>query len=119
MSSSVPGRQGVLSAACQSQVQIGLDKVFQISVVLTSPHTSDSLHATLLDTMKCSCRQMFLPPQILWKRALFMPSLLIRKWGCGAFIQRAPKATWSPRPPLQTLGENEQGFVCSVLGRGG
>lgn len=34
-SSLVPGRQCVLSASCQSQVQIGLDGAFQVSFVLT------------------------------------------------------------------------------------
>lgn len=40
MSGSVPGRKWVLSAASQSQVQIGLDRVSQISFVLTNPWAS-------------------------------------------------------------------------------
>lgn len=94
----------MLSAASQSQVRTGLDKVFQISFVLPSPQSS------FLPGHEEMQLQTDVPttPDTLETPAVFILSLLIRKMGTQTFpLESCPQAAWKAWTTSLDSGENE------------
>lgn len=119
MSRSVPGIQLVLSAASQSQVQIGVDSVFQVDFVLSSPRASFPLYLIPLEMEKCSYKQSSHHPSNSANMCLVDSRCSHPQNGdTGLFFRELHGQHGSPRPPLRTLeGRSEVLFpLCWAEG---